>query len=135
MSGACRIALLQEHSLLRTALAEWFRTFGDGVRVVASGAAVDEIRSDPSYPVDLVVLDVDGESVASDRVREFTLDGVACLVLVLSVDPAALRAALDAGARGCVIATAGPEALETAVHRTLAGERYLSPEIALALGE
>lgn len=104
--------------------------------VVAQGAsaqeAIDIVRL---HNPDLVVLDVSIPGGGIEAASALMKDNPATALLMLSVseDLATVRAALRAGARAFVSKGIGGNELVSAARRVLAGERYVSSDLAARL--
>lgn len=128
--------VLEDHPLVRDALAQQLVShFGDS-RISYSGASVDDalsaIRTDGA---DCVIIDLDlGDGrTPLQNVEQLTDAGVPLLIVSALGDPATIRTCLLAGAIGFVSKQAETEELITAVQHALAREPYTSAEVAAAL--
>lgn len=129
--------LVEDHEILSYTLAR-FLSSQETLTVVATvptaEAALEQL---PHLVVDLVLVDVslpamNGiELVAHLQEHFFHLP---CLMLSGHREPAYVRRALAAGARGYVL-KGNPDTLLDAVPRVLAGEIYLSKELRLLLSD
>ncbi|MGK2853265.1 MAG: DNA-binding response regulator, partial [Microbacteriaceae bacterium] len=54
-----RIALVDDHRMLLSALTEWIRKVASDIQVVAAVATWPELLTHPEFPVDVVLLDLD----------------------------------------------------------------------------
>ena len=127
--------MIDDHPMVRRGVAMTFADETD-FDVVAQGAsaqdAIDIVRK---HKPDLVVLDVSipgGGLEAATALMKNNPD-TALLMLSVSEDLATVRAALRAGARAFVSKGIGGNELVAAARRVLAGERYVSSELAARL--
>lgn len=133
-----RIFLADDHTLFRAGLRQMLQSFSEfEVEVVAEATnAAETLASIGTLEADLLVLDltmpgVIGTSLIEEVAR--ARPDVPILVLSMHDEPATVRRALQAGARGYLTKEVSPEMLLTAVTRVAAGERYIPPELAESL--
>jgi DNA-binding NarL/FixJ family response regulator len=131
-----RVALIDDHPLVRAGLAALLNTLGD-VEVAGEGSdgaeALEVVeRSSP----DLLLMDVSMPGVdgieATRRVRQ-RHPGLPVLVLTSSRDPEQLRAALAAGAAGYLLKDAEPDEIAAAIRGAAVGRSPIDPRVARAL--
>ncbi len=136
MATQPRFVILEDHPLVREALADRLASHLGGIAIVYSGQSVED-----ALPVlaeggaDCIILDLDladGRTPVAN-VIELAESGVPILIVSALGDPPAIRASLMAGASGFVSKQAATEDLVEAVQATLRGEQYTSPEVAAAL--
>jgi two-component system response regulator NreC len=127
-----RIVLLEDHVVVRRALAALLERQAD-LRVVGEAGSVRELAllSD-SVEYDLLISDLglpgpSGISAVADVRRRFPERRV--LVLTMYADEFRAAEAFAAGADGYAVKEEDPAGVENAVRTVLAGERYLSPLI------
>lgn len=136
MSTQPRFVILEDHPLVREALADRLASHLGGVEIVYSGQSVDDalpVLADSG--ADCIILDLDladGRTPVAN-VIELAETGVPILIVSALGDPASIRVSLMAGASGFVSKQAATEDLVEAVQVTLRGEQYTSPEVAAAL--
>ena len=136
MTDVPRFVILEDHPLVREALAERLRThLGDVTLVYAGQSVPDAIDAITRVGADCIILDLDLDDARSPVMNVLDLAECAVPILIVSAlgDPGAIRASLMAGAAGFISKQAEPEQLMEAVHATLRGEQYTSPEVAAAL--
>lgn len=135
MGAAPRIAILEDHPLVREALRERLVSQLGDVDVVYSGSSVEDALTACSAGADCIILDLDlndGRSPIAN-VLAFTDADLPVLVVSALGDPGTIRGILTAGAMGFISKQADvPELLE-AVRATLQGEPYTTPEVAAAM--
>lgn len=126
-----RVLLVDDDPLVRSGL-ELMLSFADGITVVGSAGDGDQVVAavQQHYP-DVVLMDVRMPRVDGiTATRELLAREGAPRVIVLTTfaeDAAAMRA-VEAGAAGFLLKTAGPQEITEAVLRVAAGEGVLSPE-------
>jgi DNA-binding NarL/FixJ family response regulator len=130
-----RVLLVDDHPVVRDGLRSML--LDSGVDVVAdAGTGADAVRLVAEAAPDVVLLDMalpdlDGVT-AVKRVKEVRA-GVAILVLSMHDDPALVRAALQAGARGYLLKGVNRRELLSAVHAVHDGKAVLDPCLVAAL--
>jgi two-component system nitrate/nitrite response regulator NarL len=130
-----RIVIVDDHPVVRRGVSETFAE-AEGFDVVGEGgSAADAIALARDRRPDLIVLDVNlpgGGAEAVAHIHELRPQAV---IMMLSVreDLATVRAALKAGAQGFVSKGIDGDDLVQTARRLLAGERYISPELAVRL--
>lgn len=134
MTGDVRIAVVDDHELVREGLAALIGRGESPIgKVVFSG---EDPKAAAMSDAEIVLLDVDlgvdGPHVSSS-VRLFVEQG--CRVLLISAfeDAVAIREALRAGALGFVPKRVSIEALAEAIETVARGELYLSIDLASIL--
>lgn len=135
MGAAPRIAILEDHPLVREALRERLSSQLGDLDLVYSGASVEEALTACADGADCIILDLDLNDGRSPIANVLAFTDVDLPVLVVSAlgDPGTIRGILTAGAMGFISKQADvPELLE-AVRATLQGEPYTTPEVAAAV--
>lgn len=131
-----RFVILEDHPLVREALSHRLLAEIPGAEIGYAGQSVpDAVVAITRSGADCAVVDLDlndGRSPVAN-VLDLAETGVPILVVSALGDQASVRAALMAGAASFVSKQAEPEELMRAVHATLSGEHYTSPEVAAAL--
>ena len=130
-----RVAIVDDHPIVRRGLVATLREAG-GLEVVAEGASsADAERIITEFAPDLILLDVTmpGGGLAAAEAAARLRPSMAVVMLTIREDLATVKAALQAGARGYVSKGVAGEELIAAVRRVLAGERFVSPELAARL--
>ena len=136
MTHGPRFVILEDHPLVREALADRLAAHVDGFAVAYAGASVpDALVTIAEAGADCVILDLDlndGRSPVAN-VIELSETGVPILIVSALGDQASIRASLVAGASGFISKQAESDQLIEAVQSTLRGVPYTSPEVAAAL--
>jgi DNA-binding NarL/FixJ family response regulator len=133
-----RVLLADDHAVVRAGLRALFHAHPD-VEVVADAADGEEaalraveVRPDVAL-LDFAMPGLDGAGAAA-RLREAAPE-VRVLVLSAHENPAFLRQALQAGARGYVLKRAAADEVVRAVRVVAGGGAYLDPRLAGGLAE
>lgn len=125
-----RVLLAEDHAMVAAGVRRILEPDFEIVGVAADGRALLEAarRLEP----DLVLLDVGLPLLngvdAARRLREITPARI--VMLTAQGDPAVVREAFAAGARGYLLKTSEPEELTFALRQVLRGHRYVTPAIA-----
>jgi len=124
---SARVAVVEDHLLIRDSLVNELRRFGH--EVVAVGDTLDAV---PASGVDLLLLDLDlADGMADvDRVAALVSDGVAVLVVSALTSPRHARRMVAAGVCGVVAKSDRLDDLGEAVEAALAGRAWMSPALA-----
>jgi DNA-binding NarL/FixJ family response regulator len=140
MSGAIRIAVIDDHPMFREGAVQIFSCIDD-IEVVAEGAtAADALRVAQELRPDVMLLDIslpgDGLDAAASIAR--TSPGVRTVMLTASESELDVACALKAGAQGYILkGMSGAEVVET-VRAIYNGRSYVAPSLAarpLEMGE
>lgn len=132
--GPVRVAIVDDHPVFRIGMAALLNSL-PGIEVVgqADGAAVARELFGGALEVDVVLMDLDlGDGTGVELTRELlgSRPGLRILVVTMHEDDDAVVAAVRAGARGFLVKSSPPEAVERAVRAVAAGEMILSPAVA-----
>lgn len=132
MSGAIRVAVIDDHPMFREGLAQ-FLACTDDLQVVAEGAtAADAVRIAKELNPDVMLLDIDlpGCGVEAAEAIARTCPDVRTVVLTASDCELDVAAALQAGVRGYILkGSSGAEVAET-VQAVFNGGSYVAPCLA-----
>ncbi|GAA2248458.1 response regulator transcription factor [Herbiconiux moechotypicola] len=137
MAGSpIRLAVVDDHRMLLTALGDWIRAADDGIEVAAEVSTWPALLAHPAFPVDVVLLDLDlrDELPVSVKLRALDTMGVRTVLMSTYSEPAVVRDALAAGALGYVAKSEPTETLVLAVRSAVEGEVHLSPRLRAQLG-
>ncbi|EPO6699663.1 response regulator transcription factor [Pseudomonas aeruginosa] len=135
-----RIALLDDHAVVRHGLVEAMATETDMQVVGVYGRGRDLIDGLAKSPADLLVLDFSlgpSELDGASLIRAVRVKYPNCHVLVLSAyhEPAIVRLAMRVGARGFVGKSEDMRQLLKAIRQVASGRVYLSPLMTYRLAE
>ena len=139
MNAKYRLAVIDDHPLVRQGIAENLEDEADFAVVAQGGSADDAVRIAHDRKPHLIFLDLNmpgGGLEAATRIKA-EVPGVMTVMFSFRQDLTMVRACLAAGARGYIVkGISGPDLNEVA-HRLLNGETYIDPELAsrLALEE
>ena len=130
-----RVAVVDDHRLLLGALSEWVRAYSAEISLELAVASWSELLAHKSFPVDVVLLDVDLKDQVPISLKLATLGSIGVRTLLMSTysEPALVREALASGALGYVVKSEPVESIVAGIRAAAAGERYLSEELELAL--
>jgi len=121
-----RVFLVDDHEVVRRGVSELLED-DPGITVAGeAGSAADALARVPAVRPDVVVLDMrlpDGDGADLCRDLLDRVPGVRCLVLTSFSEPAALDAAVRAGASGFLLKQVRGPALVSAVRTVAAGGR------------
>ena len=135
MPSRSSVVVVDDHPMVRRGIAATFAEEMD-FQVIGEGAsAADAIKLVTDCRPDLVVLDVTMPGGGIEAAAEIARCRPSTSVLMLSIreDLATVRTALRAGAHGYISKGVAGHDLVAAARRILAGERYVSPELAARL--
>ncbi|WP_136520458.1 response regulator [Cellulomonas telluris] len=129
-----RVAVVDDHPVFRLGMVALLDSL-PGVRVVAQAdgavAAREVLLREPGAEVVLMDLDLgDGSGVDVTRDVVRARPDLRVLVVTMHEDEDAVVASVRAGARGYLLKSAAPDAVERAVRAVAAGEMILSPAVA-----
>ncbi len=132
--GVVSVALVDDHPVFRIGLAALLGSL-PGVVVVGQAASAAEGRAllTGRDDVDVALVDLDlGDGSGVDVIRDVlrVRPGLRVLVVTMHDDDGAVVASVRAGARGYLLKSAPPDAVERAVRAAAAGEMILSPQVA-----
>lgn len=125
-----RVAVVEDHHLVREGIRALIERTDDIEVVGEAGDGVEAIALVSSAQPDVVVMDVTMPRMNGiEAIAEFKSSGADPKVVVLSMhsDPALIRQAMAAGARGYVLKAAVTEDLLLAIRAAHRGATYLSP--------
>jgi DNA-binding NarL/FixJ family response regulator len=128
------VVLVDDHPVFRIGMAALLDSLPD-IHVTGQAASVADARAlfSDGIGADVVLMDLDlGDGSGIDLTRELLRERPDARVLVVSMheDDDAVVAAVRAGARGYLVKSAPPDAVERAVRAVAAGEMILSPAVA-----
>jgi two-component system, NarL family, nitrate/nitrite response regulator NarL len=131
MTGKYRLAIVDDHPLVRRGMAETLEDEPD-FEVVAQGVSADDaVHIAEHDKPHLMFLDVNmpgGGVLAAARIRAVAPD-VVIAIFSFRQDLAIVRASLDAGAKGYIVKGIAGGELRSLSRVLLSGEQWLDPEI------
>jgi two-component system nitrate/nitrite response regulator NarL len=135
VTDVIEVAAVDDHPIIRDSVASWVGARVGDIRVIATAATVAALLTGPGRQADVVLLDLelgDG-STADGNVAAIRVAGPEVIVLSASDRPAAVRAALRAGARGYVLKTEQADQVREAIREVGAGRDWMSASLACIL--
>lgn len=135
MASPIRLALVDDHRMILSGLAEWIRSAADDIAVVAAVATWPELLTHPEFPVDVVLLDLDLKDNIPVALKISTLKTTGVSVVLMSTysEPNVVREALAAGALGYLVKSEDAEMIVEAIRAAAQGESFVSAELDLAI--
>ena len=132
MTGVIDIAAVDDHPIILESVASWVRAGQGDIRVIGTASTVDVLLAGPGRRAHVVLLDLDlGDGTSPDRnVAAIRAAGPEVLVLSASDRPAAVRAAIQAGARGYALKSEQVDQIRSAIKEVAAGRDWISPRLA-----
>jgi two-component system, NarL family, response regulator NreC len=128
-----RILLVEDHTLVREALASLLALDPQLHVIGEAGNGTDALRLIATLQPDVALLDLSMPGLhGTELIRQvrFSHPTVKCLVLTVHVSESIIRAALQAGATGYLPKESSYTELKAAIHSVAQGQTYLSPMIA-----
>lgn len=132
-SPTTRVIIIEDHPMMREVLESRLVTHSDDISVVYSGASVDDaLRWGSSTTIDCIILDLDlGDGVSfSDTVMRLAAVGAPILIVSASASPRAVRTSLTQGVKAYISKQAPAEEFTRAFDAVLAGDIYVSTDLA-----
>lgn len=128
-----KIALIDDHQIVRSGFAQLLNLEPD-LRVVAEfGSAADALAGLPGSGVQMCVCDISmPDQSGLDLLRQLPA-GLAVVMLSVHDSPALIEQALQTGAKGFLSKRCSPDELIAAVRTAAQGGCYLTPDIAQKL--
>jgi len=129
------LAIVDDHRMLLGALTEWIRSAADDIELVAAVPTWPELMSHPSFPMEIVLLDVDLKDNIPVSVKIAMLKSAGVVPLLMSTysEPQIVREALAAGAMGYLVKSEDAEMIVEAIRAAHGAETFISAELDLAL--
>lgn len=135
MSGPIRLAVVDDHRMILSGLANWIRNASDEIDVVAELTTWPELLTHPAFPVDVVLLDLDLKDNIPIAVKISALKSTGTRVVLMSTysEPNVVREALAAGALGYLVKSEDASMIVEAIRAASQGESFISAELDLAI--
>lgn len=136
MSGALRLVLADDHSVVRDGLRLLLDAEPDLEVVAEAGTTPDAVRYVLGHKPDVLVLDLNMPGGSSlDALPEIyaASPGTAVVVLTMQSSTDYARRALRAGVRAYVLKESAGSELVEAIHAAVAGRTYLTPSMGARL--
>jgi DNA-binding NarL/FixJ family response regulator len=135
MAHPIRLAVVDDHRMILSGLANWIRNATDEIDVVAELSTWPELLTHPAFPVDVVLLDLDLKDNIPVAVKISALKATGVRVVLMSTysEPNVVREALAAGALGYLVKSEDAEMIVEAIRAASQGESFVSAELDLAI--
>lgn len=135
MSEKIRIAVVDDHPMLREGVMHTLSAHADMEIVAEGGTGADAVRIAEEWLPDVMLLDVSlpGGGVEAVRAIASSCPVVKIAMLTVAQDEETVSSALGAGARGYILKGISGQELADAVRNIHAGEDYVSPSLAARL--
>ena len=135
MASPIRLAVVDDHRMILSGLANWIRSASDEIDVVAELATWPELLTHPAFPVDVVLLDLDLKDNIPVAVKISALKSTGVKVVLMSTysEPNVVREALAAGALGYLVKSEDAAMIVEAIRAAAQGESFISAELDLAI--
>ena len=132
-----KIAIVDDHRMLLAALTEWIRSAADDIEMVAAVATWPELLTHPSFPVDVVLLDLDLKDniPVSIKLQALKAAGVRTMLMSAYSEPNVVREALAAGAAGYLVKSENADMIVEAIRAAMRGDSFISEELDIALSQ
>ena len=130
--SSIRIAVIDDHPLLREGVVETLSRHTDFTVVATGGSAAEAVKAASESRPDVILLDISmpGGGVEAARQISAAHPEIKILMLTVSEREDDVIAAMEAGARGYLLkGVTGPD-LVTTVRAVHEGETYITPQIA-----
>lgn len=129
-----RVTLVDDHPVFRIGMAALLNSLpGITVAGQADGASAALALFAGPHETDVVLMDLDlGDGSGAEVTRELlrSRPGLKVLAVTMHEDDDAVVASVRAGARGFIVKSSPPDAVERAIRAVAAGEMILSPAVA-----
>jgi len=135
MAAPIRLAVVDDHRMILSGLANWIRGASDEIDVVAELTTWPELLTHPAFPVDVVLLDLDLKDNIPVAVKISALKSTGVRVVLMSTysEPNVVREALAAGALGYLVKSEDAAMIVEAIRAAAQGESFISAELDLAI--
>lgn len=130
-----RIAVVDDHPLLREGVASTLKADGNIDVVAIGGSSADAIRIAAEFVPDVMLLDISmpGGGIEAARAVAESFPSIKTIMLTVSEREDDVTAAMEAGAHGYILkGVTGPDLINT-VHAVSRGETYITPALAARL--
>jgi two-component system NarL family response regulator len=130
------LLLVDDHAMFRAGLRSLLQSLHPEAALAEADGCRSALEQMAANPPDLVIMDARLPEIDGiEGTRRVLARHPAVKVIILSgdSDAALILDALQAGALAYVVMENSPEELERAIHAVMAGQGYLSPEVAAAI--
>lgn len=133
-----KVLIVDDHALFRQGLAMVLSNLYSDIEIAEAGGADLALElCTSSNAFDIVLLDLAMEGMNGFEALHLlgeSLPGVPIVIVSASENPAHIRTAFQAGAKGYIVKTSSAQVLKPALQLVLSGERYV-PQVALGTEE
>lgn len=132
---AVKVAIVDDHRLVLDGLEARLSHRSSGVSVLATESSWADLLDHPSYPFDVVVLDLhlDDNIPIGTKLRALHSAGTAAVVMSRHADSGSISAAINAGAMAFVPKTESADELISAIRSAAARIQHLPEHVASVL--
>ncbi|OED61933.1 DNA-binding response regulator [Vibrio tasmaniensis ZS-17] len=127
------VALVDDHVIVRSGFAQLLSLETDITVVGEFNSAAEARLGLPSCHPDVVILDISMQDESGLSLLEEIPSGIASIMLSVHDSPAMVEKSLELGAKGYLSKRCSPDELIQAVHTSVNGGCYLTPDIAIKL--
>ncbi len=133
--GKITLAIVDDHRMLLGALTQWIRSAADDIELVAAVPSWPELIAHETFPMEVVLLDVDLKDNIPVAVKIATLNSAGVKTVLMSTysEPSIIREALAAGALGYLVKSEDAAMIVEAIRAANVGEVFISAELDLTL--
>lgn len=130
-----RVAVVDDHPMMRDGMVSAVRAQGDMEVVAQGGSAADAIRIAERHLPDVILVDINmpGGGLEALKVIVERCPAVACIVITVREDEDTVSQALRIGARGYALKGISGEKLAESIRAIHSGEIYITPTLAARL--
>lgn len=130
-----RVLLIEDHPIVRAGCRRLLEQL-PAIEILEASTGAEGLRVNTASRPETIILDLNlPDASGLSLLRDLLAANAAARVVVFSMyeDPALVRSAIEAGARGFVTKNDNPEALVEAVQKVAAGEMHLGAVVARKL--
>jgi DNA-binding NarL/FixJ family response regulator len=135
--SAISVAIVDDHRLVVDGIAAHIAARGFGIRVVIRESSWSGLVSNPGFPTDVTVLDLnlDDNIAIATKVRALSAAGTRTVVMSRHADASSIQGAIRAGALAFVPKTESADELIAAIRSAATGEQHHNSHLTGALAE
>jgi DNA-binding NarL/FixJ family response regulator len=133
--GGLRLAIVDDHQMVLQGLQAWLEAADEELRVAIRATNWTDLLAHESFPVDVVLLDLDLRDgvPAAVKIAMLRSAGVPTVVISTLADPARVRECIAAGAYSYLPKSEPADEIVRAVRAAADGHAYLTPSLAALL--
>jgi len=135
VTAPIRLAIVDDHRMLLSALTEWIRNAASDIDMVVAVPTWPELITHEAFPVDVVLLDLDLKDNIPVSLKINTLKTAGVKVVLMSTysEPNLVRDSLAAGALGYLVKSEDASMIVEAIRAASQGDSFVSAELDLAI--